>query len=230
MTAQLRQCPRWFLLVTVMVTACVSSKKNVQEDAAQPPKRIRFEQLTTDKLNDKQKALAEEIAKNAKKAGLGGPFNLLLRDPDMLAALNGFSNYMRFNTSLPPKYCELVTMVQARFWKAQFLWWAHYPIAIKAGLDAAAIENIKQGQYPNSLQNDEKAVYRATVEISRYHNLTDRTFWWLRKYLNEKQMADFVALNGLHTMIGMVLNVSDAQIPGGEAPPLPAVPHVLPLK
>src|ERR1700686_4456423 len=43
-------------------------------------------------------------------------------------------DYVRFETSLPASLRELAILVVARFWSAQYEWYAHRQHAVKAGL------------------------------------------------------------------------------------------------
>ena len=49
--------------------------------------------------------------------------------------LSALSEYLRWNTSLPPRLSELAILITAREWTAQYEWFAHYPLALKGGLD-----------------------------------------------------------------------------------------------
>src|SRR5215216_3220285 len=60
----------------------------------------RLPQLTLDQLNAQQKALADEILK-VSSVGLGGPYNALLRSPELGKRMFALLDYLRFNTSVP---------------------------------------------------------------------------------------------------------------------------------
>ena len=42
----------------------------------------------------------------------------------------------------------MAILLEARLWDAQYEWWAHEPLARKAGLPDAIIENIRAGKRP----------------------------------------------------------------------------------
>jgi 4-carboxymuconolactone decarboxylase len=60
----------------------------------------RFSQFTMEQLNDIQKHVAERILK-VSSAGLGGPYSILLRSPDLAERYLNMTDYLRFKTSLP---------------------------------------------------------------------------------------------------------------------------------
>ena len=122
----------------------------------------RFSQLTSDQLNDAQKKAAERILK-VSSAGLGGPYSMLLRSPTLTARYLGMTDYLRFETSLPHRLNELAILIEARLWDAQYEWWAHYPIALKAGVSEAVVNDIKEGRRPATMKPDEEVVYDVCI-------------------------------------------------------------------
>ena len=198
----------------------------------QPAKPPRFFQLTVDTMTDAQKRAAEQILATAKRAdGPGGrymessgqfpgPYNFLLRSPELAMRWRHLADYLRFETSLPLRLNELAILIQARFWTAQFEWWAHYPLALRAGLRQTVADDLKVGKRPVGMQLDEEAVYAFCVELMRDHRVTDATFAKLQTQFTEQQIVDLVAVTGCYATVSMILNTVEATIPTGEDPPL----------
>ena len=63
--------------------------------------------------------------------------------------------YLRLKTSLDGSVRELTILMSAQFWGSQYEWFAHAPMAIKAGLDSTAIAAIGGGRKPDNLKEDE---------------------------------------------------------------------------
>jgi 4-carboxymuconolactone decarboxylase len=189
----------------------------------------RFAQLTMEMLDERQKALAEEILK-VSSGGLGGPYNFLLRSPDMGQRFRFLADYLRFKTSVPRHLNEFAILIQARLWTAQYEWWAHYPLAIKAGLSERIAAELKEGRRPSAMPPEEDAVYSFCVELSCDRSVSDATFARTKELLGEQQMVDLVALTGFYTTVSMILNTAQAGIPNGGEPPLrPLAADRLPL-
>src|ERR1700760_3985521 len=127
---------------------------------AQPAtsKEPRFPQLTMDQLNEAQKPLGEQIMK-VSSVGLGGPYNPLLRSPVLGQRLYDLLHYLRWETSVPLKLNELAILIVGRQWRSQVEWFAHVPIAIKAGLPAEIIAELKAGKRPSDMPPEEAVVY-----------------------------------------------------------------------
>jgi len=182
----------------------------------------RFSQLSMDKLNDAQKRLAERIMK-VSSAGLGGPYSILLRSPVLAERYLGMTDYLRFETSLPHRLNELAILIEARLWDAQYEWWAHYPIALRAGLSQAVADDIRDGRRPTSMKPDEEVVYDVCIELLRDRNLTDATFERAKTMLGEQPTIDLIAVASFYVMVSSVLIAGRVGIPDGGAPPLPAL-------
>src|SRR5258706_2227691 len=127
--------------------------------AAPPPTSPlpRLPQLTIEQLNPQQRALADEILKIS-SVGLSGPYNSMLRSPEMGERMFKLLDYLRFNTSVPRRLNEFAILIQARLWTSQLEWLAHYPIALKEGLSEATGADLKAGRRPASMKPRETAV------------------------------------------------------------------------
>jgi 4-carboxymuconolactone decarboxylase len=187
-------------------------------------KEPRFRQLKMEELNDQQRSLAEQIMK-VSSIGLGGPYNPLLRSPVMAERVFKLLDYLRFNTSVPRRLNEFAILIQSRMWTSQVEWYAHYPLAIKAGLSESVVADLKQGRRPASMQPDEAAVYDYCMELSTKHAVSDATFERLRKILTEQQIVDLTTVSGTYVTLAMLLSAAEQGVPPGKTPPLQPIPE-----
>jgi 4-carboxymuconolactone decarboxylase len=182
-------------------------------------KEPRFVQLRMEDLNEQQRPLAEEIMKIS-SLGIGGPYNALLRSPVMAERMFKLLDYLRFNTSVPRKLNEFAILIVARQWTSQVEWYAHYPLAIKAGLSEAVAADLKEGKRPVAMQPDEAATYDFLIELSTRHEVSDATFNRLRGVLSEQQIVDLVTVSGTYVSVAMLLSAAEQGVPAGKTPPL----------
>ena len=183
----------------------------------------RLPQLTTDQLNPQQRALADEILK-VSSVGLGGPYNSMLRSPDMGERMFKLLDYLRFNTSVPRRLNEFAILIQARLWTSQVVWLAHYPLAIKEGVSEATAADLKANRRPASMKPDEAAVYDLCMEISTTHAVSDMTYRRAAQILSERQVVDLITTSGTYATLAMMMNTVQQGVPPGAAPPLPPLP------
>src|SRR5215471_14438721 len=96
-------------------------------------KEPRFPQLTMEQLNDAQRPLGEAIMKIS-AVGIAGPYNPMLRSPVFGQKMFDLLDYLRWHTSMPLRLNELAILITGRQWRSQVMWYAHDPLAVKAGL------------------------------------------------------------------------------------------------
>lgn len=182
----------------------------------------RFPQLALEQLNDQQRRLAEEILK-VSSVGLGGPYNALLRSPVLGDRMFRLLDYLRFNTSLDRRLNELAILVQARLWTSQVEWYAHQPLAIKAGLSESVVADLQAGRRPQGMKADEAVVYDLCMELSTTRQVGDATWKRAKEIFTEQQIVDLISVSGTYAMVAMLLNAAREPAPGPTEPLAPLV-------
>ena len=178
-------------------------------------KEPRFPQLTMEQLTEAQKPLAEEIMK-VSSVGLGGPYNPLLRSPVLGQRMFDLLHYLRWETSVPLKLNEFAILIIARQWRSQVEWFAHAPLAIKAGLSPDIVAELKAGKRPSNMSPVEAAVYDFVTELTSNHAVSDATFDRAKKLLGEQQVVDLTTVAGTYISIAMLLAMSEESVPPGK--------------
>ena len=178
-------------------------------------KEPRFPQLTMEQLTETQKPLAEEIMK-VSSVGLGGPYNPLLRSPVLGQRMFDLLHYLRWETSVPLKLNEFAILIIARQWRSQVEWFAHAPLAIKAGLSPDIVAELKAGKRPSNMSPLEAAVYDFVTELTSNHAVSDTTFDRAKKLLGEQQVVDLTTVAGTYISIAMLLAMSEESVPPGK--------------
>ena len=187
-------------------------------DAPTAGKTPRFPQLSLDALNHLQRPLAEQILK-VSSVGLGGPYNVLLRSPVLGQRVFDLLHYLRWNTSLPLALNEFAILIIGRQWRSQVEWFAHAPIAIKAGLAPGIVAELKANRRPSGMTADEAIVYDFVTELTRTHQVSDATFEQARALLGEQQVVDLTATAGTYVTLAMLLAMAEQDVPPGKEPP-----------
>lgn len=179
----------------------------------------RFKPLTAAEMTPEQQAMADAVLAGP-RASLNGPFNVMLRSPDLGDRLQKVGEYVRFKTSIPPRLNELAILVTARAWTAQYEWYAHQQYALKAGLPPAIVEEIAAGKRPSKMESDEETVYNFTRELIDTKQVSDVTFNAVKDKFGERGIVDLVGLIGYYHTVSMLLNVDRYPLPDGAKPPL----------
>jgi 4-carboxymuconolactone decarboxylase len=180
----------------------------------------RFPALKPDQMTPAQKTLADKITSGPRKS-FGGPFNAWLRSPMVGDRMQAVGEYIRFNSSVPRQLNEFAILITARAWNAKYEWYAHYPLAIQAGLKPEVAADLAQGIRPRSMTADEAAVYDFSTELRRDKRVSDATFANVKSRFGEQGVIDLIAVNGYYDLVSMTLNVAQVATPPDGALPLP---------
>src|SRR5262249_41531264 len=149
----------------------------------------------------------------------GGPFNAYARSPGLGLLLLQVSDYVRFNSSLPPRLSEFAIMIAARQWSQPYEWRAHYPLAIKGGLDRQILVDLGAGSRPQGMKEDEVALYDFCTELYRDKNVNDATFKAALAKFGERGIMDLIGIIGYYDIASMALIVQKTTAkPVDEAP------------
>ena len=181
-------------------------------------KEPRFPQLSMDQLSEAQKPLGEQIMKIS-SVGIGGPYNSWMRSPVLGQRLFDLFHYLRWETSVPTKLNEFAILIIGRQWRSQVEWFAHAPLAAKAGLSADIIAELKEGKRPSKMAEDEAAVYDFVNELTTTQKVSDETYARTKKVFNDQQIVDLTAVAGSYMTVAMMLAMSETTVPPGKEPP-----------
>src|SRR3954452_3027221 len=152
----------------------------------------RFAPLKAEQLTPPQKAWADEIAVPPRNAKFGNPpYRAYIRSPDLAPRLSALSDYLRWNTSLPPRLSELAILITAREWTAQYEWCAHYPLALKGGLEPKVADAIAAGKRPDAMKDDEAALYDLATALYRDRKVSDPST--RRRWKNSASAASWIS-------------------------------------
>ena len=179
----------------------------------------RFKPLTWETLSPAQLKMVENVM-TGKRGSMQGPYNVLLRSPELGNLAQQFGAHTRFNSSLPLALNELAILLVARFWTCQFVWWAHRRIAREGGLDETLIQAISSGQGPQNLTADTAAVYHFCDELLRTCAVSDSCYAAAVKLFGEAGVVDLMGTMSYYTLVSMSLNVDQYPLPDGALPEL----------
>ena len=179
----------------------------------------RFKPLTYETMTPEQKQLTDRIL-NSERKSMGGPFNALLRSPEMGDLAQQLGTYIRYRTSLPHRLNEMAIIMVARSWTAQYEWYAHKPLALQAGLNPAIVDAIAEGRKPASMQADEEVVYNFCTELLTTRQVSDATFQAATRALGERGVVDLIGATGYYQLVSALLNVDRYPLPPGAKPEL----------
>lgn len=177
---------------------------------------------TLEQMSTEQQALFHKIAKGRKHVEdghIGGPFDSWILNPELGSRIVGLGNCFRFGLSVDRRQIEIAILVTGAYWKAQFEWYAHAPMALDAGVPQAVIDAIHAGERPDFDDADDAAAYALAFELNHERRVSDAVFAQANERFGEQGVAELTNLCGFYTMVSMTLNAFDVDLPEGVTPP-----------
>jgi len=183
----------------------------------------RFKPLTWDTMTPEQQAMADHLL-SGERGGMNGPFNVMLRSPEMGDLAQKLGAQLRFHTSIPNRLNEMAILMTARFWTSQYEWASHRRNALAAGLNSAVIDAIAAGKRPDTMRADEEAIYNFSSELLNTRQVSDASFKAVVDKFGERGAVDLTGVMGYYCIVSMMLNIDRYPLPEGDKPQLKPLP------
>lgn len=188
----------------------------------------RFKPLQYDQMTPEQKTMVDHLLAG-ERGGVRGPFNVLLRSPEVGDLGAEFGGAMRFRTGLPGNVREVIIIMTGRYWMAQYEWNAHKAAALQNGVNPAIVDAIATGKRPAGMPLEMEIAYNLIDELLTSHQVTDATFKAAKDKYGERGVVDMIGLSGWYGLVSMLLNVDRYPMPEGVPPGLKPLENPLPV-
>lgn len=172
----------------------------------------RMPAIPPENYTEAQKKAADEFLAT-RKGPVFGPFVPLIRSPEVMLRAKEMGDYLRFQNSIGQKLAEFTILIMARFWTADYEWYVHHPLALKAGLKPEIAEAVFEGRRPDGMAEDEEIIYDFVTELNHTKRISDETYRQTVGQVGEQGVIDIIGLQGHYTLIAMTLNVSRLELP-----------------
>ncbi|MCY3561225.1 MAG: carboxymuconolactone decarboxylase family protein [bacterium] len=150
---------------------------------------------------------------------LVGPFGALLLSPAVGDALQQVGAAIRFGCGLSPVVREVAILAVAAHWRSGFEWWAHEPIARRAGLTDQQIAALKAREAPEFEDSAVSAAHAFSAALIAGGRPDDATFEAAREALGLDGAMELVTLVGYYNLLAQLMQTFDIEVPTGEPSP-----------
>jgi 4-carboxymuconolactone decarboxylase len=178
----------------------------------------RLPDIIIEELTPEQRRVYDAIL-TSPRGRVEGPLRIWLRSPELAERAQNLGAFCRFGTSLPARLSELAILITGAHWKAGFEWWAHAPIALRAGLEQPIIDALRSGEAPRFINSDEAAVYAFTSELLTTRRVSDATYKRAVDEFGTKTVVELVGILGYYSLISMTIVAFEVALPAAEADP-----------
>jgi 4-carboxymuconolactone decarboxylase len=189
--------------------------------------RLRGNRITTptnyDTLTPQQKKYVGGIL-SGPRADISGPLGVMMVSPELGDLAQRALAYSRFAgregfSTVPPKLNELAILLVAKHWSAEYVWNAHHTAAVRFGLPADAVEAIRVGKRPMSMEKDVEIVYDFANDFLTTRVISDAMVKAAKEVLGgDRGVVDLVATMGLYQISSMMVALDQTPLPQGRKP------------
>ena len=169
------------------------------------------------KLSADQRKVYDSIA-SGPRGGVRGPFLALIHVPELTNRIQHLGEYLRFNTTYPPRLSEFAIIVTARHFNCQYEWHAHAPLAVKGGLAQGIVDAVRDKRRPEGMKADEAAVYDFVWQLVGKGKVSDEAYERVVETFKIAGAVELAGLVGYYIMIAMTLLAHDVPLPAGTSP------------
>ena len=171
----------------------------------------RLPAINRDALAPDDQAVWDRIA--AVRAGVRGPFGVLMHVPALADRVAALEDYFRFNAALPAVDRELVIMATAREMGARYPWARHEARGREVGTRTEAIEAVRLNGALEQLTARERLLVEIVRTLLRTRALPDALYTRALAELGRQQLIETVALAGHYSLIGLTVNAFGVEPP-----------------
>lgn len=190
-----------------------------------PGSRNRLPVVTRSTLDAVGQALydknADDVRTGRSLAGFQGPNGIVLYSPPLAEHDLKKNDYLRFDSRLGRRVYEICVLITARELDHQFEWAAHEPAALKAGVEPAVVDVIKQRRPVTALPRKDAVLIELGREIFARRPASSTVFAEALRLYGPQALVEAVSTMGHYANIALLLNAFDQQLAPGQRPLLP---------
>jgi 4-carboxymuconolactone decarboxylase len=174
-------------------------------------------------MTPEQRALLYNVVNSARAVTNttgNGPFNVLLRSPEVGEWSQQLGNAIRFSSGLSGRLREMATLMAGRAWASTYEWYAHARYALEEGIGADVVAAIAEHRTPDldSMPAEDAMVWRVADELLYTRRVTDETYAAALDVLGERRLLSSATIAAYYEYVSMLLNVDRYPLPA-DAPP-----------
>lgn len=162
-------------------------------------------------LTPEQRRVYDDIA--AHHPRVRGPWQIELRIPEVAHHYHGLYERLCVRPNIGKRLFELMVIVVARDWTAQFEWYAHERQALANGIAPAVVDAIRERRSPTFERDDERLVYELTRELLETRRLSPATYGRALAAFGEENLVELITGAGTYVSIALQLCAFDVTPP-----------------
>jgi 4-carboxymuconolactone decarboxylase len=150
----------------------------------------------------------------------GGPSAVLLHVPEMAQRFEDLRASLIGDERLPKPALHLAALLAARFWSSQYTWWKRVEMCRAAGIPDDVIGAVRDRRRPVFADPALEVVYDYVAELLESGRVDERTDARALELLGEEAIIQLVLIVGFYSMLALVSDAFEPELPPGVTPPL----------
>lgn len=166
----------------------------------------RYHEFRRQDLSPEQQQVFDGIA--APRAGVvPAPFHILIESPTLASLTQELGAFCRYRTGFRPYLSEIMVLLTAAHWRADYEFSVHIPEAKKAGLSDETIADLRDGRVPQLDDPDAKVIYDFTTTFYANREVPDALFNEAVARFGRSRVVEFVGVLGYYSMLAIFMRV-----------------------
>ena len=165
----------------------------------------RIPELDQNALSSLQRELLQRI--EAGRGRVPTPFKIWLQSPTLASPLHELGTLLSEGVSLSTREREIVILLIAREWGADYVFSNHLREAAEAGLPTAALDDIRKGTVPDLSDPREQSIATIVGNLVRKEPTNDAAFEDAIARLGHAGLAELLIVCGYFTSIGLAMKL-----------------------
>jgi 4-carboxymuconolactone decarboxylase len=178
----------------------------------------RLPAVKREEMDDAGKKLFDSRGPTADAFGPGG---IRIYSPPVAEHMAAVNDYLRYKSGLDPRLVQLAILVTAREADSEYVWTAHEPQGLKAGLQPEIIDVVKYRKPTTGLAEKDAVIIDLGREVFEKHHAGSATFARARSLFGDQGVVNYAALMGDYAATTTLLNVMDQHVRPADKPLLP---------
>jgi len=150
-----------------------------------------------------------------------GPGAIRLYSLPVAEQMGAINSFLRYKSGLDPRVVQLAILVTAREFDSEYVWTAHEPQALKAGLQPEIIDVVRFRKSPEGLAEKDAVIIQLGREAIGKHHVSPEVTARAVNLYGKQGIVNIVSLMGDYASTAILLNAFDQHVRPTDKPLLP---------
>ncbi len=150
-----------------------------------------------------------------------GPGAIRLYSLPVEEHMEAVNDFLRNKSGIDPRTVQLVILIVARESDSAYVWNAHEPQGLKAGLAKESIDAVRYRKPTEGLTEKDAAIIDLGREVLGKHHVSSATFARAKSLFGNQELVNIASLMGDYASTTIVLNTFDQHVRPNEKSLLP---------